>query len=59
MEEEYTLELPFLTNNKRWVEGFECGMLYMQMQSDVSPITNFYHKKNIEQIKLMAEKIWL
>lgn len=54
--EEYTLELKFLTDNKKWIEGFECGMLYGRMIENETPIENHFHNKNVEQIKLMAEK---
>jgi hypothetical protein len=54
-ETEYKLIMPFLTDNVQWVEGFESGTLYAKMENNITPIENYFHTANLEQINEMAQ----
>lgn len=51
------LILEFLNDSNDFALGFECGRVYQDMKSQVIEIKGFYRFSNLEQLKLMAQKM--
>jgi hypothetical protein len=60
MSGNYELVLPFLTDDPKWVHGFECGILYQRMVEEEKPIIATIHAINDEQVRVMCGHLgWL
>ena len=56
MNTNWGLVMPFLTDDEKFANGVEFGMLYMEMQHKPLVIRNYFHRANQEQILLLANR---
>lgn len=49
------LIMPFIDQSKSFTAGFECGLIYNQLENGECLYDHLIHRINVEQIKLICE----